>query len=246
MANVLATIRGAITGILEFWRSNWQLIVGAVQTANDQLNGAVRGGMDVLQGLIRGGLSGAVEAARGFTDQFSAVGSALMQGLRSGILGAAGQIAAAAVDVVRRAIDAAKALAGIASPSRVFMEIGSFMGEGLALGMEGSTSRVELAADRMADAAIDTVDRISTAFSSNEFGSNLSAKISTSFDDAANGLSTKDVVGQLRKLNGTADQSSYLAVIISLLQALLAQGAGTGGAALGAQASRRTAELGAF
>jgi hypothetical protein len=59
-------------------------------------------------------------------------------------------------------------------------------------------------------------------------------------------LSTKDVVGQLRKLNGNVDQSGYLSAIVALLQAIYAQNQGGTGAALGAQSSRRAAELGAF
>jgi hypothetical protein len=169
-----------------------------------------------------------------------------MGGLRQGILSQAGSIAAAAAQVVSQAIAAARAAAQVRSPSRVFMEIGAYMGEGLALGMESAEGRVAAAADRMASAAVGAVDQMQAALSDSDWADSFSTRVEHSFADAASTTSTKDVVGQLRALNGNVDQSSHLTSIIALLQILVAQGTGSSGAALGAQSSRRAAELGAF
>ena len=57
----------------------------------------------------------------------------MIQGLIGGIKQMAANVAQAARDVVTNAINAAKSVLGISSPSRVFMEIGAHTGAGLSL-----------------------------------------------------------------------------------------------------------------
>ena len=58
--------------------------------------------------------------------------------------------------VVNGAIDGAKKLLGIHSPSRVFMEIGQYTGEGMAVGLENTEEIVSKASNRMINATIPT------------------------------------------------------------------------------------------
>lgn len=245
MAAVLGAVTSALGAILGFWRTNWQTMITVVRTMMDSMGTAVRVGMDIVKGAVTGGIVGAVSAARAHIGDFRAVGTALMDGLKAGITAAAGAIASAAAAVVRGALAAARAAGIVKSPSKAMMEIGGYLGEGLAIGLEDSAPRVAAAADKLASAAVDTADKITAAFSGDSLGADLSAKVEHSFSDAASNVSTKDVVGQLRALNGNVDQSSYLSAIIALLQAIASQGQG-GNAAMGAQTSRRYAELGAF
>jgi hypothetical protein len=246
MAQAQNTINAATQDMLaKIQNLGTQMATIATQSMLLFANG-VRVGMNQSVAAVQDGVNRMIAALRSGTGQFNGIGVQMMQGLRAGILSQAGSIAAAAASVVSGAIAAARAAANVHSPSRVFMEIGSFMAEGLAVGMESAAPRVVKAADTMVGAAVDTADKISAAFSGDSFGSDLSAKIEHSFGDVSSTVSTKDVVGQLRKLNGTADQSSYLAAIVSLLQLIAAQNNGSGSAAAGAQFSRASAELGAF
>ncbi len=71
------------------------------------------------------------------------IGKAMIDGLVAGITGAAGAILSAMTGAVGGAIDGAKKLLGIASPSKVFAEIGVNTAEGMAQGVEGSTGDVK-------------------------------------------------------------------------------------------------------
>ena len=75
----------------------------------------------------------------------------MIQGLIGGIKQMAANVAQAARDVVTNAINAAKSVLGISSPSRVFMEIGAHTGAGLALGLASSGDGVSRAARNLAD-----------------------------------------------------------------------------------------------
>jgi len=246
MTDATASVNAGATAMqTRFTQLGTQIALTATQSMLLFAN-AVRIGMNQSVAAVTAGVAAMLGALRAGSGQFFSVGVQMMSGLRSGILSQAGSIAAAAAAVVAGAIAAARAAANVHSPSRVFVEIGSFMGEGLAVGMESMAPRVARAADEMVSAATDTADKISAAFSGSQLSSDLSAKIEHSFGDANSTISTKDVVGQLRKLNGNVDQSSYLSAIVTLLQAIVAQGSGSGNAAMGAQSSRQAAELGAF
>lgn len=71
------------------------------------------------------------------------LGTQIMLGLAQGLLGGGPAIFDAISGVVGGAIDSAKKLLGIASPSRVFAEIGAHTAAGMAAGVEGGTDGVQ-------------------------------------------------------------------------------------------------------
>lgn len=79
---------------------------------------------------------------RAFVGDFVSVGRSLAEGLWRGIQSAAAKVRDAAVSMVVRAIQGAKAAAREGSPSKVFRDIGINIGEGLALGIERMRNRV--------------------------------------------------------------------------------------------------------
>lgn len=64
------------------------------------------------------------------------IGSQIVQGIANGISGAAGVVVSKITGVVDGAIDAAKNLLGIHSPSRVFRKIFGYVMQGAALGID--------------------------------------------------------------------------------------------------------------
>jgi hypothetical protein len=97
------------------------------------------------------GLVGAFQEASAWLSalDLSKIGSDILQGLINGIVGAGPAVVKALGGVVNGAIAGAKALLGIASPSKVFAEIGQFTGEGMAVGVEGVTGEVQGALETM-------------------------------------------------------------------------------------------------
>jgi hypothetical protein len=241
-----AVAAGTAQMIAQFTQLAQQIVVTAT-TSMAAFGNAVRAGMALATSAVAAGVAAMVGALRAGAGQFNAVGVQMMNGLRAGILSQAGSIAAAAAQVVRGAVAAARAAAAVKSPSRIFMEIGSFMGEGMAIGMEGSAPRVAQAAKEMTTAALNSADKITSAFSGDQWASDFSAKVEQSFGDLDPTMSNRDVVGAIKRQSGDLDSSAQLTTMIAILGAMLTELRGGGGnAAAGAQGSRRTAELGAF
>ncbi|MFC9846654.1 phage tail tape measure protein [Streptomyces sp. NPDC060223] len=129
ISNKLNTIKslwnGAWNAVKSFLSSAWSGIKGIVGDAVNNLVGKVKG----IKGSVLGALSGA-------GSWLYNAGRQVIQGLINGIRSMVGAAVSAAKGVVKGAIDGAKNLLGINSPSRVFKEIGQFTVEGLALGLE--------------------------------------------------------------------------------------------------------------
>lgn len=85
--------------------------------------------------------NGIKSAATSFVGKLKTVGSQIIQGLIGGIKAKAQAAIDAAKGVVSSAINAAKNVLGINSPSRVFHEIGVYIDEGLANGVRASSDR---------------------------------------------------------------------------------------------------------
>ncbi len=73
----------------------------------------------------------------------SEIGTNIIKGLVDGLLLGGPQVLSAITGVVNGAIDGAKKLLKIASPSQVFAEIGQFTGEGMAKGVDASSGDVQ-------------------------------------------------------------------------------------------------------
>jgi hypothetical protein len=101
----------------------------------------------VVGTAIAGAFGAAVDWLKAF--DLRTIGSDLLDGLAQGIMGAGPRVLAALGGVVTGAIDSAKKLLGIASPSKVFAEIGGYTAEGMAQGVEGATTSVQGALETM-------------------------------------------------------------------------------------------------
>ncbi len=101
--------------------------------------------------VVGSALVGAFNAASAWLSSFSLaeVGSNIITGLVNGITSAGPAVLKALGGVVQGAVDGAKKLLGIASPSKVFAEIGGFTAEGMAVGVEGATGDVQGALETM-------------------------------------------------------------------------------------------------
>lgn len=77
------------------------------------------------------------------------LGKDIIRGLIDGVVSMGKELVKRAKEVVNDAITAAKNLLGIASPSKVFMEIGEDTGKGLEIGLRKMGARVEKASEDM-------------------------------------------------------------------------------------------------
>lgn len=131
-------------------------------SAGSRFISGIAGFMSALPGNIASWLSGVISTVVGWVSQFASnatsaasqfasnlinglasipgqvtsIGSNIIQGMVNGVTGAAGRLIDSVKGAVGDAINAAKNLLGIHSPSRVFREIGQYTMQGAALGVD--------------------------------------------------------------------------------------------------------------
>lgn len=133
---MVAVIGAAIGGVIAFGAAVISGIVGAVQ--------AIPAVLDSAKAALAGWASSAIEAAANF-----------ISGLVSGITGGAGMVVDAIKGLASNALGAFKGVLGIASPSRVMLQMGGYTAEGFAGGMDAGAAVVESSASTLAAAPIE-------------------------------------------------------------------------------------------
>lgn len=166
----LASLLGQLIGQVVAWAG--QMLANAVSAAANFLGGLM-GGLAALPGRVASCLSGAISIVVGWVTQFASnatsaasqfgsklrsgleaipgtlgnIGSNIVQGLVNGVTGAAGRLVDAVKGAVGDAIQGAKNLLGIKSPSRVFRKIGQYAMQGAALGVDDDAGLLSKSTD---------------------------------------------------------------------------------------------------
>ena len=169
-----------IVGILTGIRDNIEKITTlAIEIVAKFIDGIANGLPKLIQSginLIISFVNGLADGIRNNTAKMNSAGnnlaSAIIDGMTSGIRNAAQNVINAITGVANNAVNAAKRLLGIKSPSTVFnKEIGQQISLGMAQGITSMSSNVSSAAEDVGKTAIDTVkdsvSGISDALSSN-------------------------------------------------------------------------------
>ena len=156
--NIAAFLSTVITNVVA-WVAN--MASNAVSAGSRFVSG-IAGFLSALPGNIASWLSGVISTVVGWVSQFArnatsaasqfasnlinglasipgrvtSIGSNIIQGMVNGVTSAAGRLIDSVKGAVGNAINAAKNLLGIHSPSRVFRKIGQYTMQGAALGVD--------------------------------------------------------------------------------------------------------------
>lgn len=151
-------LSGAISAVVGWVAS----MASQAVSAGSRFISGLAGFMSGLAGNVASWLSGAISTVVGWVSQFASnatsaasqfgsrlrsglaaipgtlgnIGSNIIQGIVNGITGAAGKVKDAISNAIGNAIDFAKHILGIASPSKVFKKFGFYTMEGMRLGIE--------------------------------------------------------------------------------------------------------------
>lgn len=139
-----------------------KLVIGLVEGIIAALPHLLNAAVEILGALamyllekISTLLDAGAELIRQLKDKFTSidwaqVGSDIIDGIKNGILSAAGRIADAAREAASAALNGAKKFLGISSPSKVFREdVGEMIPAGMAEGIEDGEDLVARSMDRM-------------------------------------------------------------------------------------------------
>lgn len=169
---------------------------GAWETAKELVATAVNGWIDVLRTLFPETAKVIGELIDGFSTWFGGLatrmvtfGGNIIDGLVKGIKAAPEAVWRALKDVVLRGVENVREMLGIASPSKLFMEMGGFVSEGMALGITGGLPQVESAMDKLGSTVADRLGAMTP-------GQGLT--IDAAFDGEAVGQAGAEAGSQLR------------------------------------------------
>lgn len=104
--------------------------------------------------------SNLIDGLASIPGQVTSIGSDIVQGLVNGVTGAAGKLIDAVKGTIDKAIEGAKNLLGIKSPSRVFREIGQYTMQGAALGVDDDADLLSKSTDNAMRGMISTAQDI--------------------------------------------------------------------------------------
>lgn len=141
---VSALLRGDFAGA---WEAAKQFVSNAITAALKVLNTLAPGAVDAIKKLV----SSFGTWLGNLASRMITWGRNIVQGLVNGILAAPQAVWNALKSVVLRGVESIREFLGIASPSRLFMEMGGFITDGLAIGIENGSPDVEAAMESLSD-----------------------------------------------------------------------------------------------
>ena len=183
--NIAAFLSTVITNIVTWVAS----MASNAVSAGSQFISGIAGFLSALPGNVASWLSDAISTVVGWVSQFASnatsaasqfgsklrdgltsipgtlgnIGSDIVQGLVNGVTDAAGKLVDAVKGAVNDAIESAKNLLGIHSPSRVFRKIGQYSMQGAALGVDDDADLLLQSTDNAMRGMISTAQDIKYA-----------------------------------------------------------------------------------
>jgi len=151
---LVSVMRSVWDAIIQAVRSGISSMVAAIQALPGRMASLFRSAFDRARSVVSSGVSRVVYVVRllpsqigralyGIGSRMYEVGRSIILGMMRGIAAVAGSLVRKVTDVVGGAINAAKRLLGISSPSKVFEDIGRQVAAGMAAGITaGSQSMV--------------------------------------------------------------------------------------------------------
>lgn len=179
----LASLLGQLIAQVVSWAAQ---MLGQAISAGVQFLSGLAGQLSQVPGRVAEFLAGVISTVIGWVSQFASnatsaatqfasnlidglasipgqvvsIGSNIIQGLVNGVTGAAGKLIGAVKGAVGDAIEGAKNLLGIHSPSRVFREIGQYTMQGAALGVDDDADLLSKSTDNAMRGMISTAQDI--------------------------------------------------------------------------------------
>ena len=179
----LASLLGQLIAQVISWAAQ---MLGQAISAGVQFLSGLAGQLSQVPGRVAEFLAGTISAVVGWVAQFASnatsaasqfgsklrsglaaipgtlgnIGSNIIQGLVNGVTGAAGKLIDAVKGAVGNAIEGAKNLLGIHSPSRVFRKIGQYVMQGAALGVDDGAGLLLKSTDNAMRGMISTAQDI--------------------------------------------------------------------------------------
>lgn len=118
------------------------VVVAFLNSVGKNLPRVIDAGVKLIISFVNGVASSIRKNSAAMNAAGRNLGSAIIEGMVSGIAGGIGSITSAAKDVAGSALSAAKGVLGIHSPSKEFEKIGNYVNDGFRKGLDGNKSQI--------------------------------------------------------------------------------------------------------
>jgi hypothetical protein len=151
LTGVLNGIANNIHGVVN---AATNVVVNFINAMAANQGRVIQAGVNFILAFING-LASAIRAnSKAMGDAGANLASAIVEGMIRGLAGGAGRIASEAKKIASNALNAAKAVLGIHSPSKEFEKVGEFSAQGMANGLHNMSHIVEVSAEDVGKRAI--------------------------------------------------------------------------------------------
>lgn len=138
-SGIVSAVTGAAGRVKSVLSSAWSAVKGAVSSA-----------WNSVKSTISNAINRAYNTVRNIASKFKSIGKNIIQGIINGITGAASRLYGKLKDMASSALNAAKSVLGISSPSRVFArEVGRWIPAGVADGIAAARRQLDGAVSGM-------------------------------------------------------------------------------------------------
>jgi phage-related protein len=188
---VITVIAALVAAIVVLWNTNEGFRKAVTETWDN----------------IKNAVTSAIQAVRNKIADWKKIGEDIIEGIKEGIKAAAKRLVDAAKNAVQGALNAAKSVLGIKSPSKVFRDqVGAMIGAGIAEGINDSSGLVNSAMGKLnkqlaADATVRLGATGKTEGQAPEVDTAATAKAGSTMNVTINVRSAADAIRELNVLN---------------------------------------------
>lgn len=157
---ILGILRVLVNTAYQILSEGWERARSAVATAWDAIKEKIGEVKDRVIEIVREMVEKVVQKAQELVDKFREIGSNIIEAIVGAIRSGISKVIGVVSDLAQSAIDAAKGVLGIKSPSRVFGEIGSDIVEGLTGALAAGTTAVRESVRQLLSPAVATASEL--------------------------------------------------------------------------------------
>lgn len=158
-SNIKSTVSNAMSNIKSNIKSGWDNVVSTVKTA----------GTNIIK-AVKDAFNRAINAAKEFPSKAVSIGKDLIAGFVNGVKAKADDLVNSVKGAIGGAIDGAKNLLGINSPSKLFKQFGKWTDEGFINGIDAYAGKTKKAMGNMINGATSLFDPNALQFNAPSIG----------------------------------------------------------------------------
>ena len=227
---IIALLNGLAKNMGKLMTAATNVIVKFIEGISKNLPRVIQAGVDMIIKFVNGIANAIRNNSAAMGKAGANLATAIIEGMVRGLSAGVGVIAEKARSVAKAALDAAKGILGVHSPSREFEKIGKYVNEGFIKGLTGSKSEVEEAFNGLkgllneaiasSNEAVDKAQAKLKKLTSARHKDNRAIREATAALKQAKkeraavtgafGVLTKNLVDERDKLRGLASQYSVL------------------------------------